>query len=85
MEAPSEGLLLQQQVGSGQQGCRLEDHPKNQGHSQGRVVPQVRCSPWHPPVVASPSDGAIVVPALLLLVLDHTATGFGQQPQLGFC
>ena len=38
----------------------------------------------HPLVVASPSDGAILVAALLSFFLGSAVTGLGQQPQLGF-
>lgn len=33
---------------------------------------------WHPLVVASPGDGAVLIAALLSLVLGSTATGLGQ-------
>lgn len=86
LEDPSQGLFLQQWVGWGQQGSRPGDHSAcREGVMGGEAPPQVRCSLWHPPVVASPSDGAVLVTALLPLVLDSTATGLGQQPQLGFC
>lgn len=67
-----------QQLGSG-------GVPGPEGWGGGGRCPRVRCGPGHPPVVASPGDGSILVAALLLLVLDSTATGLGQQPQLGFC
>lgn len=87
LEDPSQGLFLQQWVGLGQQGSRPGDHSAcSEGvMREGRPPPQVRCSLWHPLVVASPSDGAVLVTALLRLGLDSTATGLGQQPQLGFC
>ena len=56
-----------------------------EGLQRERRHPRVRRSPWHTPVVASPGDGSVLVAALLLLVLGSTATGLGEQPNLGFC
>lgn len=79
LEAPSQGLLLQQSA------ARVRRSSGPRGVGWGREVPSGQVRPRHPPVVASPGDGSILVAALLLLVLDSTATGLGQQPQLGFC
>lgn len=77
MAAPSQGFFLWQGVvGCGQQGWE---------GGEGTGHPQVRCFPGYSLVVASPGDGSVLVTALLDFVLESTAAGLGQQPQLGFC
>ena len=54
------------------------------GKRGGNWAPPGQVPPQHPLVVASPSDGAVLVTALLGFILGCTATGLGQQPHLGF-
>lgn len=84
LEAPSQGLFLQRWVRSGQQGSGVETIQRLGRGGEGRRLPRGRGSPSLPPVITSPRDGSVLVAALLFLLLGSTATGLGQQPQLGF-
>lgn len=54
------------------------------GRRGGNWAPPGEVLPQHPLVVASPSDGSVLVTALLGFIPGCTATGLGQQPHLGF-
>lgn len=56
----------------------------SEGWRRGREAPLGQGQPLHPLVVAFPSDGPLLVTALLLLVPESTATGLGQKLKLGF-